>query len=107
MANQQNTRIRVAPGKRIERLRSVKAPRKRRICLQGGLLLNPRLHPPLLGGERSGLLRANLGTHQDRREADLGTPECNPGKARLAFPARGQPALGIGAGAVGLRVGVS
>jgi len=62
---------------------------------------------PLLRGQLRGLLRARLRAEQDGVEIGSQTRQGEACGARLAFPTRGQRALGIHTGAVGLSLGVT
>jgi hypothetical protein len=106
VSDQQQTGIGAGAGQGVKRLRGIEATGQRSVSLQYGLL-SPPLLPPSLSREPRGLLSAHLRADQDRVEAHFGTPQGGPGKPRLAFTARCQHALGIGAGTVRLRIRVT
>jgi len=81
----------------------VKATGQRRVRRQPPALL----HAPLLGSQLNRLPCAHLGAEQDGVEVKPEPFERDPGRARLAFAAHSQAALGIRASAMRLRLGVT
>jgi hypothetical protein len=103
VADEQQTPIGSQAGQLRKRPASVEVAGQRWMHRQQATLLRA----PVLGGQLGGLARTCLGTEQDGVKAHLQTLQRDPRRARLAFTALGQTALGVHARAVRLSVSVT
>jgi len=103
MTDEQQAPVGSEPRQRVAGLARVEAARQRRMGPQALTLLPV----PLCRRQLRRLARAHLGAEQHRLEARFQARDGDASGSRLALAARGQPALGIRARTVGLRVGVT
>ena len=103
MSDKQQATIALDGVQRIQRLRGVEVSGQRRMHPQPSL----KSCAPLLGGELRSLSGTRLGAEQHGVEVDAEPPQGQARGARLGFPALGQPAIGIRARAMRLRLGVT
>jgi len=103
VAHEQQTSVGGDASQRVECLASVEITGQRRVCPQPLEFLRA----PQLSGQLRGLARTRLGAEQRSVEGRSKPRQRDARRACLSFAAGGQPARGVRARAMGLRLGVT